>query len=497
MTISLTPLDDIVAAANATDASVDLLNAFDDPRTTGLVARFELYNTALGGGITNVLLFDQAGAGAPLTVQNFQNYVNRGDYDNSIIHRAIDGFVVQGGGYRMADGDTTTLSALLDLVANRTIFEDIPSDPPVVNEFSGDRSNLRGTIAMAKLGGNPDSATNEWFFNLGDNSANLDSQNEGFTVFGEVLSEADMAPIDAITEFPGLSSNRQNFLANIPLNVDVNNVPATFTTDNFVRYRSITIEQRDELTFGVLSNSNPAVVSPVISNGQLVLDYLTPGISEVVVQATNLLGETIQDTFTITVTAPIASSSADTLSGDSRNDEINGLGGNDTIFGLDGDDQLTGGGGRDRLFGGNGNDSLSGGSGKDKLNGGNGADILNGGGGNDILNGGKGNDELLGGGGNDRLKGGSGKDVLDGGKGRNTLIGGKGKDTFVISTGRGRSLIRDFKDGQDKLRASGISFQDLAIAQSGKNTLISLANDELALLRNVDAELITRADFVQ
>jgi peptidyl-prolyl cis-trans isomerase A (cyclophilin A) len=49
-------------------------------------------------------------------------------------------------------------------------------------------SNLRGTIAMAKLGGDPDSATSEFFFNLADNSENLDNQNGGFTVFAQVIS---------------------------------------------------------------------------------------------------------------------------------------------------------------------------------------------------------------------------------------------------------------------------------------------------------------------
>jgi len=67
----------------------------------------------------------------------------------------------------------------------------------VPNEFSPSRSNVRGTIAMAKLDGDPDSATNEWFINLGDNSANLDKQNGGFTVFGRVL-DPGMDVVDTI-----------------------------------------------------------------------------------------------------------------------------------------------------------------------------------------------------------------------------------------------------------------------------------------------------------
>ena len=120
-------------------------------------------------GAIDIELFDTV---APQTVANFMNYVNDGDYDGTFFHRSIPGFVVQGGGFIT---NTPSGSILVDGASH------IPTDPPVINEFN--LSNLRGTIAMAKVGGDPDSATSEWFFNLDDNSENLDNQNGGFTVF--------------------------------------------------------------------------------------------------------------------------------------------------------------------------------------------------------------------------------------------------------------------------------------------------------------------------
>jgi peptidyl-prolyl cis-trans isomerase A (cyclophilin A) len=284
------PLDNVVVAENATNTMIDLFQHFDDPLTTGRVARFELSDTSLGGGVTNVLLFDQTGAGAPATVENFLNYVNDGDYVNSIIHRSVADFVVQGGGFTVENLEV----------------EAIPTDAPVVNEFSPDRSNLRGTIATAKLGNDPDSATSQWFFNLGDNSANLDNQNGGFTVFGEVLTEADLAPIDAVANLPvfdGSGFFGESALTDLPLNLEDPNNPEVNNDDNLVRYSNITVSQENELEFTVLSNSNPDLVSASFNEGQLVLDYgdNQSGTAEIVIRATDLLGDSIDDTFRVTV----------------------------------------------------------------------------------------------------------------------------------------------------------------------------------------------------
>jgi len=112
---------------------------------------------------------------APGTVKNFLEYVESGFYDGVIFHRVMSDFMIQAGGFTA---------------------EMVKKQPraPIKNEFK--ESNLRGTIAMAKLPGNPDSATCQFFINLGNNSRNLDNQNGGFTVFGKVTEGMDV--VDAI-----------------------------------------------------------------------------------------------------------------------------------------------------------------------------------------------------------------------------------------------------------------------------------------------------------
>ena len=126
------------------------------------VVRFE---TTMGD--IDIELFDNA---APITVQNFLGYVRRGDYDRTFFHRLDDDFVVQGGLARIAPSGTG--------------FAEIPTHPPITNEFN--QSNLEGTIAMARVGGQVNSATSQFFFNLANNTF-LDTVDQGFTVFGKIV----------------------------------------------------------------------------------------------------------------------------------------------------------------------------------------------------------------------------------------------------------------------------------------------------------------------
>jgi len=146
------------------------------------------FNSVVGS--FDVRMYDTA---TPLTVANILNYVNDGDFVDSIVHRAEnsytqqpDGsfvanpFVIQGGNWSLPDGGVLT---------------QIPSDPPVLNEPG--ISNLRGTMALARQSGVVNSGTNNWFVNTGDNEF-LDNVDQGFTVFGRVVNEG-MEVVDAIS----------------------------------------------------------------------------------------------------------------------------------------------------------------------------------------------------------------------------------------------------------------------------------------------------------
>jgi len=134
-------------------------------------------------GDVDIELFPQI---APISVDNFLNYVGSGRYDQTISHRFVENFVIQAGGFGFFETDDPAGE-----------FFEIDEDPTIQNEFS--RSNLERTLSYAKLGGDPNSATSQFFINLGDNSANLDNQNGGFTVFARVLDDRSWAVVQQMT----------------------------------------------------------------------------------------------------------------------------------------------------------------------------------------------------------------------------------------------------------------------------------------------------------
>jgi len=171
------------------------------------------FSTTFGG--FEVQLYDDQ---TPITVSNFLSYVDAGLYDHSIIHRSIPGFILQGGGYDLSNSQLYTI----------TPGSPIQNEPGI--------SNVRGTIAMAKLGGDPNSATCQWFFNLADNSSNLDYQNGGFTVFGRVLGNG-MDVVDAMAAVPTYDATPQlgSAFSNLPL------LNPALTANNLVMINSVTV----------------------------------------------------------------------------------------------------------------------------------------------------------------------------------------------------------------------------------------------------------------
>lgn len=124
-------------------------------------------------GEIKIHLFDDK---APATVENFLQYVDNGFYDNTIFHRVIDGFMVQGGGFEPG------------MVQKET-------GAPIKNEANNGMTNKRGTLAMARTN-DPHSATAQFFINVKDNDfLNFQAENMhgfGYCVFAEVVEGMDV-----------------------------------------------------------------------------------------------------------------------------------------------------------------------------------------------------------------------------------------------------------------------------------------------------------------
>jgi len=211
-------------------------------------------------GNFNINLFDKR---TPVTVDNFLQYVNSGAYANTVVHRSAPDFVIQSGGYTFDNTDG---------------FEAIATGTPIANE--PELSNVRGTIAMAKLPSNENSATSQWFINLDNNSTNLDVQNGGFTVFGQVLGDG-MEIVDAIAALPRFSTG--SFSA-LPLqnytSTDANNNVA-ITRENMVIIQDIIIVDAAEDTHtditpvaNTLIDQQPTIPDSAGSGGGALIGYM-------------------------------------------------------------------------------------------------------------------------------------------------------------------------------------------------------------------------------
>ncbi|WP_133648404.1 peptidylprolyl isomerase [Paraburkholderia flava] len=113
---------------------------------------------------------------APKSVENFLNYVKAGHYDNTVFHRVIDGFMIQGGGFEPG-------------------MKQKPTEAPINNEANNGLKNVNGSIAMARTN-DPHSATAQFFINVNDNDflnhSSPTPQGWGYTVFGKVVDGLDV-----------------------------------------------------------------------------------------------------------------------------------------------------------------------------------------------------------------------------------------------------------------------------------------------------------------
>jgi cyclophilin family peptidyl-prolyl cis-trans isomerase len=269
-------------------------------------------STSLGD--MDFILFNTA---TPATVANFMSYVNSGKYANVAYHRSVPGFVVQTGGF-IGTGIGSN-------------FTSVVTAPPVLNEPG--ISNLRGTIAMAKVSGNPNSATSQFFVNVDDsNAANLNYQNGGFTAFGRVAGNG-MLVADAINALPRATYNlflngsaTPTSFADFPMNAPV--APVTMDQDKVVKILSVATIPT--LSYDISGNTDPDVATASIVSGELRLAGLRGGQTTITVTATDLDHLTTSQQVVVHLTDTFASWAARTAfpngqSGPLQNPDGDGL----------------------------------------------------------------------------------------------------------------------------------------------------------------------------
>ncbi|PSJ23377.1 peptidylprolyl isomerase [Halomonas sp. ND22Bw] len=132
---------------------------------------------------------------APKTAANFEQYVRDGYYDNTLFHRVIDGFMVQGGGFDLD-------------------FNQKQTRTPIENEADNGLANTRGTLAMARTQ-DPHSASAQFFINVADNDflnhRGKNLQGWGYCVFGEVVEG-----MDVVERIKGVTTTRRGMHADVP-----------------------------------------------------------------------------------------------------------------------------------------------------------------------------------------------------------------------------------------------------------------------------------------
>ncbi|WP_269624021.1 DUF4214 domain-containing protein [Prochlorococcus marinus] len=260
------------------------------------------YSTTIVGSKFFVEIYNdqnQTNKTTPITANNFIEYVSDGSYNQTLIHRLVSNFVIQGGGYTWPSFSSNESGGYPI---------GVKSKGEIINEPIN--SNLMGTIAMAKVSGQPNSATSEWFLNLSDNT-HLNSQNEGFSVFGHLLGDSIKNPLllNNQTIYNVHYSDAGLTIPELPLNNLEGNI---INNANYFAIRTIsTITQRPseiENVFNVIVTANDL-------NGNKSNQY-------VIVNVNDIKGEVLNGI-----------DGQDNLKGGLGNDVFQGNSGNDTIDG--------------------------------------------------------------------------------------------------------------------------------------------------------------------
>lgn len=142
-------------------------------------------------GVITIELDEQK---APISSANFLSYVKSNFYDGTVFHRVIPSFMVQGGGHT-AD------------------LKKKPTNASIKNEWRNGLKNVRGAVAMARLGGDPDSATSQFFINVVDNSFLDRPQPDGaaYAVFGKVTEG-----MDVVDKIKGVATGSAQGMQDVP-----------------------------------------------------------------------------------------------------------------------------------------------------------------------------------------------------------------------------------------------------------------------------------------
>ena len=268
-----------------TPGSIPLADKFSDPDTTS--AMRVNTNLAVNGGNMDFIMYD---ADTPLHVANFKGYADRGDYVDTVFHRSIAGFISQAGAFRAGAGPEA--------------FNQVTTQAAVTNEPG--ISNVRGTVALAKLEGNPSSGTNQFFVNLANNGPNLDFQNGGFTVFARVTAPG-MALADALATLPTgdydvTVDGSPSVFADFP----INDLTAPGSMDNSLAVKINSVTALPVLAYSITSNSNAGVATVTVVSGSLSVTPVSPGTTSIVVRATDLENRFVEQTFVVTVNNTLA-----------------------------------------------------------------------------------------------------------------------------------------------------------------------------------------------